>query len=210
MTRAARSPRLLAAAALLAALLSGACGVDADSEPRVIPDDDLRASQADDVTTTTASDTRDKPIGAPVAVSVFFAQAGPDDGKPHLVTKERNVSSPATEDQALDALLLEPPTGQERADGVVTAIPSTTRQVRPPRDQGSGVVLVSLTSGLFDVEGQSLKVAFGQIVCSVTSLGRADWVLIEVDGDVVPVIDGTGKQVDGPVACDSYDALQPA
>lgn len=209
-SRLGASPRRLAAAALLAGLLATACGVDADSEPRVIPEDDLRASQSEDVTTTTASDTRDNPIGDPVPASVYFARAGADDGdRAELVTAERHVSAPATEDRVLDALLLEPPTARERTAGLVTAIPATTRQVRPPRDEGEGVVLVSLTSGLFDVEGQSLKVAFGQIVCSVTSLGRARRVLIEVDGDLVPVIDGSGQQVDEPVGCEAYADLEP-
>jgi hypothetical protein len=70
------------------------------------------------------------------------------------------------------------------------------------------VLLVSLTSGLFDVEGETLKLAFGQIVCSVTTLGNVDRVLFEIGGETVPAIDGTGQQVNGPVACEAYSGLR--
>jgi spore germination protein GerM len=196
--------RSVAAACALAALVTGACGVDADSEPRSIPSEDLEASRSD-ATSTTANDARDTPIGTPETVDVFFTRN--DDDRRELTTTERNVSSPATEGAVLDALLLEPPNTQERRNGLVSAIPPTTRQLRPPQWQDGGVLLVSLTSGLFDVEGETLKLAYGQIVCSVTALGNVETVLFEVEGEMVPAIDGSGEQVNGPVTCGAYDNL---
>jgi spore germination protein GerM len=201
-----RAAAALALPALVAALVAVGCGVDADDAPRAIPAEDLQASQAEDATSTTASDTRDAPIGPPQEVRVYFARSVDDQQR--LQTAFRAVSSPATEGGVLDALLLEPPTPEERDEGLVTAIPTTTRQVRPPEWQDGGVLLVSLNSGLFDVEGETLKLAFAQIVCSVTSLGNVQDVIFEVGGVTVPAVDGEGKQVNGPVTCDAYSALR--
>lgn len=198
----------LAAASLALAALAGAagCGVDTDDAPRAIPARDLQSSQAPGATSTTVNDTRDAPIGQPVPVDIYFAREADEDGGV-LQAVVRQVSSPATESGVLDALLLDTPTGEERGDGLVTAIPTATRQVRPPRREDGGVVQVSLTAGLFDVEGETLKLAFGQIVCSVTALDSVQWVTFEVDGEPVPAIDGSGEQVTGPVSCSDYRNL---
>lgn len=200
--------RRLAAAALALAALTGAagCGVDADDAPRSIPSEDLQSSQAPGATSTTADDTRDTPIGQPVPVDIYFAREADETGGV-LQAVVRQVSSPATESAVLDALFLDTPTAAERDDGLVTAIPTATRQVRPPRREDGGVVQVSLTAGLLDVEGETLKLAFGQIVCSVTALDSVRSVTFEVDGEPVPAIDGSGEQVTGPVSCSDYQNL---
>jgi spore germination protein GerM len=201
------SRRRLAAALAVALLGAGAgCGVDSDDGPRAIPSEDLQVSQAPGATTTTASDTRDAPIGQPVEVEIYFTQDA-DGGEERLTSRPRSVSGPATEAGVLDALFLDPPTRQEREDGLVTAIPTTTRQVRPPQREDGGVLRVSLSAGLLDVEGETLKLAFGQIVCSVTALDTVRWVTFEVDGKPVPAIDGSGEQVTGPVGCSDYANL---
>lgn len=196
------------AAALALAALTGAagCGVDSDDGPRAIPPDDMQATQVPGATTTTAEDIRDEPIGQPVAVEIYFAREADEDGGV-LQAVTRNVSSPATESAVLDALFLDTPTPAERDAGLVTAIPTATRQVRPPRREDGGVLQVSLTAGLLDVEGETLKLAFGQIVCSVTALESVRWVTFEVDGEPVPAIDGAGEQATGPVSCSDYRNL---
>lgn len=199
--------RLVASALVFAALAgAAACGVDADDGPRAIPTDDLQASQAPGATTTTAEEVRDDPVGEPVPIEIYFAREADEDGGV-LQAVTRNVSSPATESAVLDALFLDTPTGAERDEGLVTAIPTATRQVRPPRREDGGVLQVSLTAGLLDVEGETLKLAFGQIVCSMTALESVRRVTFVVDGEPVPAIDGAGEQATGPVSCSDYRNL---
>jgi spore germination protein GerM len=196
--------RGLLAVGAVAALAAAGCGVDTDDEPRIIPPDEAATDDSiDDSPTTSAEDVLDPRPGQ--VVEVYFTQAL--DGETELVRANRTVPGPATEVELLNTLLEDPPGPSERQQGLITSIPETTQLTSPPQRQDGSVLNISLNYGIFEVEGEALRLAFGQIVCTATSLGTVQRVTFEVDGVARPAVDGEGRETNGPVDCADYDTL---
>lgn len=196
--------RGLLAVGTVAALAAAGCGVDTDDEPRIIPPDEAATDDSiDDSPTTSAEDVLDPRPGQ--VVEVYFTQAL--DGETELVRANRTVPGPATEVELLNTLLEDPPGPSERQQGLITSIPETTQLTSPPQRQDGSVLNISLNYGIFEVEGEALRLAFGQIVCTATSLGTVQRVTFEVDGVARPAVDGEGRETNGPVDCADYDTL---
>ena len=196
--------RGLVAVGAVAALAAAGCGVDTDDEPRIIPPDEAATDDSiDDSPTTSAEDVLDPRPGQ--VVEVYFTQAL--DGETELVRANRTVPGPATEVELLNTLLEDPPGPSERQQGLITSIPETTQLTSPPQRQDGSVLNISLNYGIFEVEGEALRLAFGQIVCTATSLGTVQRVTFEVDGVARPAVDGEGRETNGPVDCADYDTL---
>ena len=194
----------LLAVGAVTTLAAAGCGVDTDDEPRIIPPDEAATDDSiDDSPTTSAEDVLDPRPGQ--VVEVYFTQAL--DGETELVRANRTVPGPATEVELLNTLLEDPPGPSERQQGLITSIPETTQLTSPPQRQDGSVLNISLNYGIFEVEGEALRLAFGQIVCTATSLGTVQRVTFEVDGVARPAVDGEGRETNGPVDCADYDTL---
>jgi hypothetical protein len=191
------------AGAALALALAGGCGVDTDDGPRALSPEDDSGAVISDPPAPPAEELLDAPPGT--QINVYFTQA--IDNELRLVPRQRTVPDPPTEAEALDALLLDPPAGSERDDGVVTAIPASTAMVAPPVREDGGTLLVLLNEGLFTIEGESLRLAYGQLVCTATSLGTVSQVYFRVAGRPAAAVDGAGREVNEPVSCDDYEEL---
>ena len=204
MSRLLPGLRVGLAAGAVALVVAAGCGVDTDDEPRIIPPGEAAAdAPIENSPTTSAEDVLDPRPGQ--RVQVYFTQTR--DGEPTLVRANRTVPPPATEVELLTALLNDPPSPQERAAGIITSIPETTELSSPPRRQDGGVLDISLNESIFEVEGDALRLAFGQLVCTATSLDTVERVTFEVDGVPSAAVDGEGRETNGPVGCDEYDTL---
>jgi spore germination protein GerM len=99
----------------------------------------------------------------------------------------------------LEALLAAEPDSDERDDGIANLIPQNTRLASPPELTGT-TLTIDLTRGIFDVEGEPQRAAFGQIVCTADELDGIDAVQFRVDGNPAEAQADAGA-TDRPVTC---------
>jgi spore germination protein GerM len=186
------------------AALAG-CGIDTDDEPRAIPRSNVPEGLLDDEL---VPDAPSSPGSGPTReVSVQFIQTVDDEVR--LVRVPRSVPRPVTEANVLDALLLQPPTERERDDNIATAIQSGTKLASPPSLGDGGVLVIDLSGAFFDVQGEDLRNAYAQVVCTATELESVTAVLFEVDGRPRTAVDGNLRETNGPMSCSDYDNLTP-
>jgi hypothetical protein len=136
------------------------------------------------------------------SLEVFFAQRG------RLVELLR--SHTATRRVATAALraLLAGPTHTERADGIETEIPPTTRLLDV--SIASGVAKVDLTSDYENGAGsRSLQLRLAQVVYTLTQFPTVKRVRFEIDGSPVNVFSSSGIVLDHPVGRSAYKSLAP-
>jgi spore germination protein GerM len=192
-------------------------GVSTEEQPRAIDSanvpESLLAEQKETVDgegTTTVP----PPPGEVPGPAVWFIRTEQEDVD--LVAVPRDLSTPVTMTKLLEALLVQVPTEEERAQNITTAIPETTELAGPPRafPGEPDVVVVNLTAGIFDVRGADLRNAFAQIVCTVTEAEGIEGfedvthARVWVDGQPTSVLDGRGAETRNPVNCnDDYRNL---
>jgi len=176
MTRMTGSRRVVSAALLaLVALVSAGCDGTGDGS----------TSAPETTTVETTPDT--------TALAVYLLR----DGK--ISPVRRSVeATPAVARAALEALL-QGPTSEERASGLVSAIPegTTLRDV----SVADGLATVDL-SGVFDGGGgsASMLARVAQVVATLTRFPTIDRVAFRLDGEPVETIGGEGVVVDPPLS----------
>jgi spore germination protein GerM len=191
-----------AALLLLAVLLvATGCGLSENREPRVIEAADLpeQLVNPDPATTTTALTS---PTTTVVAV-YYVVQQG---GVTRLVARPREVADATTPADRL-AALLEPPTAEEQASGILTSIPADTVVI--DTEQTGDELTVDLSASLFDVQGEELRNAFAQLVWTATELETVRRVRFLVDGQEVNAPDADGIEQSRPVQRGDYIILAP-
>jgi spore germination protein GerM len=196
VNRGSRAAALVGTVVLSAA---AACGLGTDEEPRAIDAENVPNSLAEETTTATAEETETSQVA-----NVWLIRSTED--RVRLEPRPRNVPL-ATPRGVLEALLVQTPTEEEREEGLTTSLPGSTALNTGPSLGGDGVLVVDLTSGIFEVEGQTLRNAFGQLVCTVTELDAVTAVVFEVEGEQRRVPDGEGQQTGRPLRCESYERL---
>jgi spore germination protein GerM len=186
---------------LLVALAAG-CGLSTNDEPETIKDNvppdllDTESATPDTTATNTES------------VTVWFLR--PDDqGDTRLSKRERQVPLPATQVSVLESLIQDPPNGVERSLGYTTAIPEDVTVTEQPQQRSDGVLTVNLSDDFYDLQGESARNAFAQIVFTATELTGVDSVQFERDGEVFNAVDGEGQSTSAPLSRSSYDELRP-
>lgn len=136
------------------------------------------------------------------SIAVYFLR----DGKIAPVRRE----IPATLDPERAALrkLLEGPTDDEAADGLVSAIPAGTKLLGLSLD--GGVATVDL-SGTFDDGGGSASMLgrVAQVVATLTRVQGVKRVGFKLDGESVTAIGGEGVVVDPPIGRRAIEAQTP-
>ena len=203
---AARHPvarRLLAALPPLA-LVAGVvgCGLSTDDEPQAIPN-----GTADPDTTTTTT-TRPAPVGETDNVTVYFLQSV-EGAEEVLYEAQRQVPLPATPATRLDALFTQPPTDEEREEGVWSAIPVDAVLADRPRQEGT-VLVVDLPEGVYDqLHGVIAQDAFAQIVFTATAIPGVSAVAFQRDGSPFEAVDGSGQAQRGPLSRADFPELDP-
>ena len=190
---------------LLVAAIAGGCGLSTNDKPETIKDN----VPPDLLDTETA--TPDTPIGSTESVKVWFLRTDRL-GDTRLVERERLVPRPATQVSVLESLIQDPPTDVERTGGISTAIPEDVTLAGQPRlrsSEGDGVLTVALSDDFYDLQGETARNAFAQIVFTATELPGVDKVQFERDGEVFNAVDGDGQSRRDPLSRDSYDKLRP-
>lgn len=189
------SPARRRCAVLCAAAALAGCGVPTQDNAHVVSDKDVPSG----LLTTTASTTTTILAGpATTAVTICLAQSsGP------LKTVARRLSGEASLDDILQALA-QPPTPQEQAAGLNTAVtPGITATVR------AGVALVVLNADFGTESAPDQLNAVAQIVCTLTARPGIGQVQFELNGAITEVPRGDGSTTSAPVSRDSYPKLIP-
>lgn len=174
---------LAGACALVAVVLTAACGVGTEDEPRVVRAADVPFGLLDQPATTVT--TAPGPVVAMTApVSIFLIQQG------RLVAATREVPSPPAVRSVLE-LLLAGPTAEEARAGLRSAIAPSTQLFNVAID--GDVVRVDLSPGFAEAPAQDQTVAVAQIVFTATGLPGIAGVGFTLAGRAVevPTADGT-------------------
>ena len=186
---------LFATLAALFLLVSAGCGVPRDDSPREIAADRLPDELVDDAPVTTQPD--DVPGNRSAFVYLIEGE--------RLVGVRRDVAEP-TPAAVLDALFA-PPSPDEGSD-ITTAIPQGLDAIQA-ETQADGVVVVELTDAINAVAGQTQKLAFAQMVYSLTELAGVSDVRFSLGDVELEVPTDTGSQR-GPVDRGDFVSLSPA
>jgi spore germination protein GerM len=191
---------------LICAAIAGiavACGIPDSGNVSRIPDDKVGA--LDDTLPTTSTTTTTIPATTleptttttPIAttttiatedVTLYFINSGGI-----LVPYTRPLLKGASSGQVLSALQEGPPPG-DIGVGLRTAIPRETAAKLRVSEDGSGVATVDLPINFYDevVEPEDQILAFGQIVLTLTEVGRVGQVMFTMGGNPTGVLRGAG------------------
>ena len=146
------------------------------------------------------------PTGSPApntTLTVYFVRGG------RLVPSPREVGSDLPTAEAAARALLEGPSPRERAEGIVTELPSA-----------AGLLGVGIVDGIaiIDLSGEfqepapperiSLRVA--QMTWTLTDVPGVREVAFAIDGERVSVTADDGTTLDRPVRRSDYDSFAPA
>lgn len=183
--RTCRHVRALALVVVLAVALT-ACSIPADDDPRPIAQDALPEELASD-----SSEAVDISVG-PTSASenVFVVRTDPETEEKRLTAFSvgmENIPDPDTKD-LLDALLVLRPSTVD--DSLSNAIPTEVQLgLRPD----GTTAIIELTEEIDDVQGETQRLAFAQLVYTATELNTFDAVEFEREGEPlsVPTDDGT-------------------
>jgi spore germination protein GerM len=194
--------RRAAALALLLCATATACGIPADESPRAVTDRAM-PEELDDAT--------DSGNGQRTRTVIFFSRFDDDRGD-ILVPTEREVptggpSGEPTPGTVLEALFAGAEDDSEAGERLVTKVPADTDLASQPQLAADGTLTIDLNSAISGVQSDGAQLAYGQMVCTVTSLERVDQVLFTVDGQPTWPPTGEGVSSDGPLTCTSYATL---
>jgi spore germination protein GerM len=194
--------RRAAALVLLLSATATACGIPADESPRAVTD---RAMPEE------LDDAADSGNGQRTRTVIFFSRFDDERGDV-LVPTEREVPTggPAgepTPGTVLEALFAGAEDDGEAGERLVTKVPADTDLASQPQLAADGTLTIDLNSAISGVQSDGAQLAYGQMVCTVTSLARVDQVLFTVDGQPTWPPTGEGVSSDGPLTCTSYATL---
>jgi spore germination protein GerM len=209
--------RLTTISGMLVALVV-ACGIPADGQVGRMQDSDLGPlddtipttittippTTIEPTTTTTLADT---PTTIPTEdVTLYFISGG------ILVEYARSLPKRASPGQVL-ALLQEGPPSGELGAGLRTALPTRNQALLNVTEDGSGVATVNLPVDFFEeVKQEDQRVAIGQIVLTLTEVGRIGQVRFTQNGQAIGVPRGSGdlSEQGQPLAHRDYQELLQA
>lgn len=162
------------------------------------------ASCGGDEATPPATGTRPEPppLDETSSTTVYLLR----DGK--IAPVRREIPATLEPERAALIKLLEGPTDDEAAGGLVSAIPAGTDLLGLSLD--GGVATVDL-SGAFDDGGGSASILgrVAQVVATLTRFDRVKRVEFELDGEPVTAIGGEGAVVDPPVGRPAIEDQTP-
>ncbi|GIJ23653.1 hypothetical protein Vlu01_42770 [Micromonospora lutea] len=186
--------RALAATAVVAAtvlLLLGACGVPAEDKPRPVTPPPVPFPSTASAAPTVAE------TGA-VTEMLYFAS---DD---RLVPVIRRVDQVSAVDAQLRGLLAGP-TPAERDDGLTSALPGAFTSAVVELVDGVAQVTVVLTA--VDTGRSDGRLAYGQIVCTLSARTDVNAVLFLEGGAPLSVPRADGSLSSGPLTAGDYAVL---
>ena len=177
-----------AAALALAVLLAG-CGVPLEDEARALP------SQSANVP---PSATPAVPETGPITETIYLVKGG------LLVAVPRNVPAEPAVDKLM-ADLLAGPTEAEKAAGIGSALLGS--KVVAAVQVHNGIATVELAANLEGTGRTDDVLAYGQIVCTLTTRPDVSWTTFTRDGQPIEVPRGDGSLTGDPLNAASYSRL---
>jgi spore germination protein GerM len=180
------------------ALLVGACGIESDSSPRELADDQLPDELQETSSTTTPTD------GSPTQPEeVWFLS------NELLARTTRDVEVREGINGAINALL-DGPTDQERAAGYTTSIPAGTELLRAQPAEEERLLTINLSDELATQQASELRNSVAQIVFTATSFNSAaiQRVRFQIDGEATSV-PGAAGSLEPVVTRADYADLDP-
>jgi spore germination protein GerM len=176
---------------LLVAVLAAGCAIPTQSAPSTMAPSKVPFGLLDPHLPTTTT-TQPKPTSL-VPVKVFFLN-----GSNQLTGEPRVVAAPAPLTAVITSMLAGP-TRTETGQGITTAIPSNVAVISTEATE-EGIVTVNMNAAFDAITGNSIELAVGQIVATVTAqTGYETGVVFEVQGQRTSVPVANGAQVNGPV-----------
>jgi spore germination protein GerM len=191
--------RLACAALALLGLLLAGCSVGAEDRPHVADDARVPFGLLDPDTGREASPTT-------VAGAAGLVYLVDPDGR--LVGVPRFDPSDGV-DSAVAALVA-PPTDDERAIGLDSALADDGQSTVRGATVESGRATVELGPGFLDLPPDSQRLAVAQVVVTLTGLPGVGQVQLTSDGEPLSVPVADGATVDGPVSRDDFASLLPS
>jgi spore germination protein GerM len=190
--------RLIAFGIMAVVALASACGIESDSGPRDIPDDQL--VQAGVVVS------GDEAVGTS---RVYLLAPSDPDEPPRLRAVQRDVPNESAD--LLDSLFLGPNT-DEQEQQLGTALP---REIELLSTRTVGRVLtIDVTDVFGELTTGALRLAVGQIVVTASEIDGVDAVRVRVDGVTQTWPVGDGELTELPLTVYDYPGLvestQPA
>lgn len=162
--------------------LLAACGVQPDSAPRDLPQDEQELAAASGSSGDTAQG----------ADRIYLIAPGED----RLL---RSVQREAQNPTELISTLLRGPNDNEIEAQFSTAIPATTTLNGDVRRQGQ-TLIVDLSADIIELDTQSLSRAVAQIVYTATELDEIENVQIEIDGERLSAPTPDGDTTEDPLS----------
>ncbi len=202
MIRSRTTALRLAALMVVSGLLVSACGLPVDDQPRVIASDRLTSSEP--ATIATAVQTAETS-----ELKIYMVKPdGPDSGS-QLIFVERVIES---QPEAILNQLLIGPSPDERSDfGLSSALTGRATFAPTSVDEQARIAYVGLTEGsLRGVVSEDQRLAFAQIVFSLSQLPEIDSVVFSLGGDQVSVPTDTGTSEPGAqLTIADFEAFYP-
>ncbi len=185
----------MACGALMLALT--ACAIPTQKAPSTLPPSKVPFGLLNrNLPTTTTSQPKPTPS---VPVKVFFLNS-----TDQLDPVQRFEPPPASLTAVLTTML-EGPSSQETAQGVVTAIPGNVRVLSASGSQS--LVTVNMNTAFGQIIGNNIELAVAQIVATIAAEnGCGTEVLFEIDGLHTSVPVANGQQVGNPVTLAQFVA----
>jgi spore germination protein GerM len=173
------------------AFLVAGCAIPTQSAPSTMAPSKVPFDLLDPRLPTTTT-TQPKPSSL-VPVKVFFLNS-----TSQLTAAGRVVAAPAPLTAIITSMLAGPTRTETTSLGLTTAIPSNVAVISA--NTAAGIVTVNMNAAFDLITGNSIELAVGQIVATVTSqTGNDTGVVFEVEGERTSVPIANGSQVNGPV-----------
>ena len=179
------------------ALVLCACGIPTSQQADVVPPRNVPFQLLSPVVPSTTTTTI---APAPTVAQPIYLVKSSD----AVTAVVRQVVSPATLVQVLDALLVGPTVAQTAA-GLSTALPQSVRVVSATTIGPTATI--AMNPAFTAISGPSQVLAVAQLVMTATRQPGVTSVLFTVDGAIVPVPTASGATTASPVTAASYAAL---
>jgi spore germination protein GerM len=178
-----------------------ACGIPDSGDVARIPDNKIGA--LDDTLPTTSTSTTTPATISPTTTTIQAEETtttiATEDVTLYfisgaiLVPLPRALRKGASSPEVLQALQEGPPTGDNAVVGLRTAVPTKDEALMNVTEDGSGVATVVLPTNFYDtVKQEDQRLAIGQIVLTLTEVGRIGQVRFTLGGQPIGVLRGSG------------------
>lgn len=188
------------AAALVALVLAGACGVPEEEEAVVVRDQDVPfdlLAPSTTTTSTTSTTVPEVPVDRIVEVCLVQSDGG-------VVPIERTLARRRTLDEVMEALR-RGPTADESRFGLSTGLPAP--EALGAVSLSGGTAAVALGEAFVQAPAPTQVVAIAQVVCTLTGQPGVGRVQFTYQGQPVQVPLPDGSLAGGSVSRDDYASL---